>query len=83
MPKGQGYTRHDKMRPGYRTDSYRDSSPMTRPGANRHGFTKNPKQSSPGRMTSNPFPTNRDSVGAQGVPGDGGLPGRGRRHGSY
>ena len=37
-------------------DSYRYSSPTARSGANRHGFSKNPKQSSAGRQTSNPFP---------------------------
>ena len=37
-------------------DSYKYSSPTARPGSNRHGFSRNPKQDSPGRQTSNPFP---------------------------
>ena len=53
----------DQMKPGYSTDSYRYSSPAARPGSNRHGFSRNPKQDSPGRTTSDPFPRPYDSVG--------------------
>ena len=53
----------DKMKPGYSTDSYKYSSPTARAGSNRHGFSKNPKQASPGRMTSDPFPRPRGWIG--------------------
>ncbi len=81
MPKNPGYVGGGTNRPrgpthdnptGY-PDSYRDSPTKTRAGSNRHGFKRNAKQDSPGRMKSEAFPTNYDSVGTQpGVKGDGG-----------
>ena len=71
MPKGMGY----KTGPGYpragrapgvggrNNDSYQHSPAKPPAGANRHGFAKNPKQRSSGRMTSDPFPRPRDAVG--------------------
>ena len=82
MPKGTGYVGGGTNRPRGPThdnptvlpNSYKDSPTKTRPGANRHGMKRNPKQDSKGRMTSNAFPQNRDSVGPQaGVKGDGGM----------
>ena len=45
-----------KQGTGRSNDSYRDSPAKPPPGSNRHGFPRNPKQNSKGRMTSDPFP---------------------------
>ena len=58
-------------------NSYRDSA--AKPGSHgrpvdSRGYSRNPKQNSAGPYTSDPFPTNYDSVGTQsGVKGDGGM----------
>ena len=52
-----------KQGTGVQNNSYRDSPAKTRPGANRHGFSKNPRQASAGRQVSDPFPVPYDSVG--------------------
>ncbi len=84
MPKNTGYVGGGMNRPrgpthdnptGY-PNSYRDSptkTPAIGQKANRHGFSRNPKQDSPGRMTSDAFPTSVDSAGTRGPKGDGGL----------
>ena len=84
-PKSRpNHPRHDSQQ-GMGPTSYRDSpakTPATGDKTNRHGFSRNPRQSSPGRMTSNPFPTN---VG-QDIRGDAGLPYKGKMgsyHGSH
>jgi hypothetical protein len=68
------------MRKGYdkpvKTDSYMRPSPPA-------SMQKNPKQSSPGRTTSDPFGDNYDSAGSQGIKGNLGLPGKGTGDGAH
>ena len=45
-----------KQGTGTSGDSYRYSKAKPAAGANRHGFTRNPKQDSAGPMKSDPFP---------------------------
>ena len=45
-----------KQGTGTSNDSYRYSRAKPAAGANRHGFSRNPRQDSPGRQTSDPFP---------------------------
>ena len=52
-----------KQGTGTSGDSYRDSPAKARPGSNRFGFRKNPKQASPGRQMSDPFPRPRGWIG--------------------
>ncbi len=81
-PKSRpNHPRHDSQH-GMGPTSYRDSpakTPATGQATDRHGFSRNPKQDSPGRMTSNPFPDNP----GQGIKGDAGLPYKGEMSGSY
>ncbi len=84
MPKQSGYQGGGTNRPrgpthdnptGY-PNSYRDSptkTPAVGQKVNRHGYSRNPKQDSPGRMTSDPFPTSVDAAGTRGPKGDGGT----------
>ncbi len=84
MPKNTGYVGGGMNRPRGPThdnptvlpNSYKDSptkTPAIGQKANRHGFSRNPKQDSPGRMKSEAFPTSVDAAGTRGPKGDGGL----------
>ncbi len=94
MPKGMGYKqRMDRKvkQPGTSyhgtgsvENSYRYSKakPAAGDAMRSSGFTRNPKQNSSGRMTSNAFPDNP----GQGLKGDAGLPYKGKMgsyHGSH
>ncbi len=88
MPRGMGYKqRMDRKvkQPGTSyhgtgsvDNSYRYSKakPAAGDAMRSSGFTRNPKQNSSGRMTSNAFPDNP----GQGLKGNAGLPGS---HGSH
>ncbi len=91
MPRGMGYKqRMDRKvkQPGggyHGTGSvdnsyrYSKAKPASGDAMRSSGFTRNPKQNSSGRMTSNAFPDNP----GQGLKGDAGLPYKGKMMGSY
>ena len=73
---GGGYHGSGSVDNSYR---YSKKKPPAGDAMRSSGFTRNPKQNSSGRMTSNAFPDNP----GQGLKGDAGLSHKGKMSGSY